>query len=132
MTQSEKRREGLDESEVVASRGKYGRNVFVARGKRGFWRLFLSNLGDPVIKVLLLALALHVVLLFRDPDWIETTGIACSVVLATVISTLSQYKGEQAFSRLQESCGVARCRVRRRRILEIEAGQQCRFGNWGR
>ena len=123
MTPSEKRREGLDESEVGASREKYGKNVFVARGQRGFWRLFLSNLGDPVIKVLLLALVLHVLLLFRDPDWIETTGIACSVVLATVISTLSQYKGERAFSRLQESCGVSRCRVRRRRVLEIEASE---------
>ncbi len=117
----QKAREGLDEGQVAASRAKYGSNVFAAGRRRSFWRLFFSNLGDPVIKVLLFALVLHVVLLFRDPDWIETAGIACSVVLATVISTLSEYKGERAFSRLQESCGVSRCRVRRRRVCEIDA-----------
>ncbi len=117
----ERKREGLSENEVIASRARHGRNVITGGTRRGFWRMFFANLGDPVIKVLLFALALHVILLFRDPDWLETAGIAVSVLLATLISTLSEYKGERAFSRLQESCGVTRCRVRRRRVCEIDA-----------
>lgn len=115
-------REGLDEGQVAKSRETYGANVLEVGKRHGFWHLFWGNLGDPVIRVLLFALVLHVLLLFRDPDWIETAGIACSVVLATVISTLSEHRGERAFSRLQESCGASRCRVRRRRICEIDAG----------
>ncbi len=117
----QKKREGLSEDEVIASRARYGSNQIAALSRRGFWRMFLANLGDPVIKVLLFALVLHIVLLFRDPDWLETSGIAVSVLLATLISTLSEYKGERAFSRLQESCGASRCRVRRHRICEVDA-----------
>ena len=117
----QKKREGLSEDEVLASRARHGSNRIAALARRGFWRMFFSNLGDPVIKVLLFALVLHVILLFRDPDWLETAGIAVSVLLATLISTLSEYKGERAFSRLQESCGATRCRVRRRRVCEVDA-----------
>ena len=112
MTEREKR--GLSPEEVEAARAGYGRNVFTKRRKKSFWRVFFGNLGDPVIKVLLFALALHLVLLFRNGDFVETVGIAVSILLATLISTLSEYKSETAFARLGENCGGERCRVRRR------------------
>ena len=110
---------GLSEREAEASRRQNGRNVFSKSAKKGFWRVFFSNLGDPVIKVLLIALGLHLLLLFRNADWFETAGIAVSVFLATFISTLSEYGSEAAFARLCESCGAALCRVRRERVREI-------------
>ncbi len=112
MTENERR--GLTPEEVEASRLRHGKNVFTGKGQRGFWRMLFGNFGDPVIKVLLFALGLHLLLLFRNGDWIETVGIAVSVVLATLISTLSEYKSEAAFARLGEQCGGALCRVRRR------------------
>ncbi len=116
-----KKREGLPPDEVEASRAQYGANVLKKAPRRGFWRLFFANMGDPVIRVLLFALVLHLALLFRDPDWLETAGIACSVLLATLISTLSEYRSEAAFSRLQESCGASTCRVRRGKVCEVDA-----------
>ena len=111
---------GLEAHEVLASRKEHGANQYTRRAQKGFWRCFLKNLGDPVIKVLLFALGLHLLLLFRDPDLVETAGIAVSVVLATFISTFSEYRGERAFSRLFESCGAEKCRVRRAgRVQEI-------------
>ena len=118
-----KKRDGLTDAQVEESREEHGANVLTGAKRRGFWRLFFSNLGDPVIKVLLFALVLHVVLLFRDPDWIETAGIAVSVLLATLISTLSEHRGEAAFARLQESCGTVVCRVRRKTVREIDTGE---------
>ncbi|MBQ9098948.1 MAG: calcium-translocating P-type ATPase, PMCA-type [Clostridia bacterium] len=112
---------GLEESEVEESRRRHGANVLGTVGRKRIWRVFLSNLGDPVIKVLLLALAIHLVLLFRNADWLETVGIAVSVLLATLISTLSEYGSENAFVKLNESCGADRCRVRRVQIREIDA-----------
>ena len=54
-------------------------------------------------------------------DWVETAGIAISVVLATLISTFSEYRSENAFARLFESCGAEKCRVRREgRVQELE------------
>ena len=115
---------GLDESEVLAARRAHGENRYTKRAEKGFWRCFLKNLGDPVIKVLLFALGLHLLLLFRDPDFVETAGIAVSVVLATLISTFSEYRSEQAFSKLFDSCGTEKCRVRRAgSVREIDVSE---------
>ena len=112
---------GLTEREVAQAREKHGANIFSERPRRGFFRTLWGNLNDPVIRVLLLALVLHLVLLFRTDDWVETVGIAVSVVLATLISTVSEYRSEAAFLRLSESCGAPSCRVLRGRVCEIPA-----------
>ncbi|MBE6702392.1 MAG: calcium-translocating P-type ATPase, PMCA-type [Ruminococcaceae bacterium] len=114
MTEEERKAyQGLSESEVEASRRAHGKNTLRRAGKKSFWRVFFSNLGDPVIKVLLVALGLHLLLLFYNRDWLETVGIAVSVFLATFISTMSEYGSETAFQRLNDACGTDRCRVRR-------------------
>ena len=110
---------GLSAREVEESRRQHGTNEFSKAGKKSFGRVFFSNLGDPVIKVLLLALGIHLLMLFRNADWFETVGIAVSVFLATFISTLSEYGSEAAFARLCDSCGAPLCRVRREHIEEI-------------
>ena len=114
---------GLTHAEVEVARRLHGRNVLRQQKRVGFLRHFLSNLGDPVIKVLLLALGLNLLLLFRSHDWFETVGIAVSVFLATFISTLSEYGSEAAFARLCDSCGASLCRVRRERIEEISTAE---------
>ena len=93
---------GLTGAEVAASRREHGANILSPQKKRSFARRFLSNLGDPVIKILLCALAVNLIFMFRRADWFETAGIAVSVFLATFISTVSEYGSEAAFSRLSE------------------------------
>ena len=115
---------GLSEMQVLAARQKYGANNYTRRAQTGFWRCFWGNLGNPVIKVLLFALGLHLLLIFRDPDIVETAGIAASILLATLISTFSEYRSERAFSKLFESCGAEKCRVRRDgEVREIPADE---------
>ena len=104
---------GLRTAEVASSRQAHGDNRLTEQRRRGFFRLFLSNLNDPVIRVLLLALALNVLLTFREADWVETIGIAVSILLATSISTASQMGSEAAFSRLRAQQGNGRCRALR-------------------
>ena len=104
---------GLDEAQVVAARQAHGANVLSRKKRKGFIRQFVGNLGDPIIKVLLCALGIHILLMFRQADWFETVGIAVSVFLATLISTLSEYGSEAAFAKLSESCRAGNVRVRR-------------------
>ena len=104
---------GLTEEEVLVSRREHGANILSQQKRRSFARRFLSNLGDPVIKILLCALAINLIFMFRRSDWFETAGIAISVFLATFISTLSEYGSEAAFSRLNEENERVLCRVRR-------------------
>lgn len=109
---------GLDDEAVTASRKEHGANVMTKRKKKSFLRRLLTNMGDPVIKILLAALAVNVVFTFRDGDWMECVGIAVSVALATFISTLSECSSESAFEKLNAEAGREYCRVRRRRGVE--------------
>ena len=119
MNETRVKRKGLTEREVAESRAKYGPNVISSKKRAGFWRHFFANLGDPVIKVLLAALAVNLLFILRTHEWFETAGIAISVFLATLISTISEYGSEAAFARLCEMCGTTLCRVRRESVREI-------------
>lgn len=115
---------GLTAAQVRESREKHGENRLTEKRRRGFLRQFWSNLGDPVIRILLCALGVNLLLLTRGGDWIETVGIAVSVFLATFISTLSEYGSEAAFARLSAAGGSGRCRVRRAEgIVELESAE---------
>ena len=103
----------LTPAEVEASRRRGGSNRLTQKPRRGFWRRFLANLGDPVIRILLCALGLNLLFAFRGADWFETGGIALAVFLATLISTLSEHGSEAAYARLSEVCARTVCRVRR-------------------
>ncbi len=113
-------RVGLDEDAATRSRRAHGENRLTRKKQRGFWRRFLSNLGDPVIRILLGALVLKLFLLFEDSDRLETAGIAVAVFLAALISTLSEYGSARAFEKLNDAGSGTRCRVRRAgRVREI-------------
>ena len=104
---------GLSEHDVLLSRQQYGSNRLHRGKRRGFFARYLDSFGDPIIKVLLCALAINVVFLFRGQDWYESVGIAVAVLLATFVSTLSEYGSEAAFEKLQEEAAAVHCRVRR-------------------
>ena len=104
---------GLTDEQVLASRRLHGANTLTKRKRKGFFRQYLSSFGDPIIKILLVALAINVIFLFRNSDWMESAGIAVAVFLATFVSTLSQYGSESAFIELQRASANIECRVRR-------------------
>ena len=70
---------GLTDKEVIESRKKYGSNLLKSKKKNSFFKLLIESLGDPIIKILLVALAIKVVFLFKDFDWYETLGILIAI-----------------------------------------------------
>ena len=111
--QAKKENAGLSDREVLASRKQHGANILTKRKRVSFWRQFLSNLGDPVIRILLAALGINLLMLFQNTDWIETLGIAVAVFLATLISTLSEQGSAKAFEQLSAEASNVKCRARR-------------------
>jgi Ca2+-transporting ATPase len=81
----------LTPAEVEASRTTHGSNTLSVKGKRSFFRRFLSNLSDPVIRILLGALGLNLLfsLTGEGVDWAETGGIALAVLLTSLISAVT-------------------------------------------
>ncbi len=111
---------GLNDEEVITSREKKGSNSIKINNNNSFFSLLLESLGDPIIKILLIALMIKVVFLFKNFDWFETIGILIAVFVASFISTISEYGSEKAFNRLQEEASMTKCRVKRgNNILEI-------------
>lgn len=111
---------GLTNKEVLENRKKYGSNQIGSKQKNSFFKLFIETLGDPIIKILLIALAIKTIFLFRDFDWFETIGIVIAIVVASLISTISEYGSEEAFNKLQEESAKIKCKVKREgQILEI-------------
>lgn len=112
--------QGLKAEEVEKNRRIYGNNSISNVKTNSFFKLLLESLGDPIIKILLVALAIKIVFLFKDFDYFETLGILIAIFLASFISTISEYGSEAAFRRLQEESSKILVRViRSNKNLEI-------------
>ena len=92
---------GLTSQEAKISREKYGSNTLTEYKRKSFLKCFLSNLGDPIIKVLIGALLINVIFMFPNINWFESSGILCSIVIATFVSTVSEYSSENTFEKLR-------------------------------
>ncbi len=110
--------QGLTQVEVEKNRKLYGNNSITDSEHNSFFKLLLESLGDPIIKILLIALAIKVVFLFKDFDYFETLGILIAIFLASFISTISEYGSEAAFRRLQEESSKIKVKVIRDNILK--------------
>lgn len=111
---------GLTDEEVVKSREKYGTNSLTKKESDTFFKLLIETLGDPIIKILLIALGIKVIFLIKDFDWYETIGIVIAIFIASFISSISEYGSSKAFKRLQEESSLIKCLViRNKKVVEI-------------
>lgn len=112
---------GLTDAQVEESKAKYGDNRMTEQQGEGFWSKLKDNFGDPMIKILCVALVINVVFAFLgQTEWYESLGIAIAVVLATFVSTYSEYNNENAFQKLQEEASRIYCKVYRNgKITEV-------------
>ena len=86
---------GLNDEQVLKSREKYGDNRITEKETEGFLDKLKENFKDPMIKILCVALIINVIFAFLgQTEWYESAGIAIAVLLATLVSTFSEYKNE--------------------------------------
>lgn len=91
---------GLSDDEVKKSREMNGTNEITGHKRNTLLSLIIESLNDPIIKILMIALGIKVLFLFHDSDIYETIGIIVAIILASVISSLSEYGSEKAFVKL--------------------------------
>ncbi|MDO4962963.1 MAG: calcium-translocating P-type ATPase, PMCA-type [bacterium] len=102
---------GLTEKEVIDNRKKYGTNDVSKAKTNSFFSLLIDTLADPIIKILLIALAIKTIFLFKNFDWYETIGIVIAILFASLISTISEYGSEKSFQKLQDEVSKVKCKV---------------------
>ena len=109
---------GLSDQDVSKSRQTNGANVVTTQESEGFYVKLLANLRDPIIVILLVALAVTVFLAALGfAPWYEGLGIAIAVVAATLIATWSEYSNESEFQRLLEEASKVKVKVFRNKTL---------------
>lgn len=94
---------GLTSEEVLSSRKLNGSNKITEKKKTTIFGLIIEAMNDPIIKILLIALGVKILFFLNDSDIYETIGIIVAIILATVISSLSEYGSEKAFQKLSKS-----------------------------
>jgi Ca2+-transporting ATPase len=92
--------QGLSTSEVAKSRDDNGTNELPPPETETFFEKLKENYEDPLIRILMIALAITLLLAFLGyAEWYEGVGIFMAVFLATFVSTYSEYKKyERRFS----------------------------------
>ena len=109
---------GLSDNAVSESRNIYAANVITTQEAEGFFDKLRTNLKDPIIVILIVALAVTVFLAAMGfAPWYEGLGIAFAVVMATLIATWSEYSNENEFQRLLEEASKVKVKVFRNSTL---------------
>ncbi len=104
---------GLTAEAVSESRAKYGENRLEKEKTKGFFRKFIENLNDPIIKILIIALIIEVAFTFSNCNYFEVFGIVIAILIATTVSTASEFGSERAFLKMQSESMEGRVRVLR-------------------
>ncbi len=103
---------GLTDRDAELSRAQHGSNAVASQESETFWDKLLGNLRDPIIIILIVALAITLVLtVLGYAEWYEGAGIAFAVVIAAFVATWSEHSNEQSFQKLLEEASMIQVKV---------------------
>lgn len=89
---------GLALSRVAEMRTRYGANEMTPPVREPLWKQYLAKFDDPVIRILLLAVAIStVVAIVQGSGLLDTIGIIIAVLLATGIAFFNEYRSSREF-----------------------------------
>ena len=113
------RYKGLTSDEVRKSRELNGDNKLAEQKRESFLEKLIGNFKDPIIKILIFALIINVVFAFLGKaEWYEPVVIAVAILLATIVSTYSEFSNEKGFKKLQEDANKIFIKVYRDNNIE--------------
>ncbi|MBQ9756935.1 MAG: calcium-translocating P-type ATPase, PMCA-type [Clostridia bacterium] len=105
---------GLSHAQVEKAREESGCNKLSEKEKITLWQKYWEKFDDPIIIVLLIALGINIVFTFLGKvDWFECAGIFVSILIATCVSALSEYRNEETFRKIQSEASKILCKVYR-------------------
>ena len=120
---------GLSREEVIRSRKLHGENRLEEQKGKSFFRVFLSSFSDPIIRILVGAVLANLLISGKNADLAETLGILAAILIATLVSSVSEMGSEKAFEKLKESSKGQRCRVRREGALRSIPAEEVVVGD---
>lgn len=93
---------GLTRQQVEESRRKYGKNELTQIPPDPLWKKILEGFKDPMIMILLVALAIQVVLwIMGKAEWYEPACVLIAILLANGVASISEHSQEGKASLLK-------------------------------
>ena len=118
--------QGLSSQKVEESRRQFGSNALTQVAPDPLWKKILEGFKDPMIMILVVALAIQVVLFFLgQAEWFEPFGILVAILIANGVASISENKQENKASALkeeEESKEMAKV-IRDGQLLEIHVSE---------
>lgn len=111
---------GLTTKEVEESRNKNGSNKIIEAKSQSFFNKFKAGFDDPMIKLLLLIVAIMSGMYFMGHGEIyEPVGTLIAVLLVTVISAKTEMASDKEFRRLKDSTKAETAKIYRDGKVEV-------------
>ncbi len=116
---------GLTEQQIEESRSKYGSNIIIEAEPETFWDKFKAGFEDPMIKLLLLIVAVMTVMWLMDHGEIyEPLGTLIAVLLVTIISARTEMASDREYRKLKDNTKKETVKVHRHgKICVIEVDE---------
>lgn len=113
---------GLNDSEVLTSRSKFGENVLTPPKKTPWWKLYLEKFKDPVIVILLIAAVISIIVGIVNGDYIEPIGIIIAILLATGVGFYMEFSAKKKFDILNQVSDTEPVKVIRNegKVMEVK------------
>ncbi len=84
---------GLTTSQVAEFRKKFGTNIMTPPVREPLWKQYLKKFNDPIIKILLFAVAISAIISgIKGSGFLDTIGIILAILLLTGISFFNEYR----------------------------------------
>ena len=94
---------GLTKAQVEESRKQYGSNTLTQIPPDPLWKKILEGFKDPMIMILLVALAIQVVLwILGKAEWYEPVCVLIAILLANGVASISEHSQEGKASLLKQ------------------------------
>ena len=111
---------GLNNSEVEASREKYGSNMIPDSEPTTFWQEFKETFGDPMIKILLVIAAIMIVMFCLGyAEIYEPVGTIVAILIVAFVSAKTGVASDTKYRELKDSTKKDTCKVIRNGLVTI-------------
>lgn len=96
------KKNGLSADMVETNREKYGSNILTQIPPEPLWKKILVGFKDPMIIILLVALAVQMLLfILKQAEWFEPAGVLIAILIANGVSSISEHSQENKASALK-------------------------------
>ena len=111
---------GLSDKEIAASREKYGSNVIPDSEPTTFWKEFKETFKDPMIRILLVIVAIMIVMFALGyAEIYEPVGTVVAVLIVALVTAKTGVASDVKYRQLKDSTKKDTCKVYRNGLISV-------------